>query len=163
QASAVAMLPQVGNPAMVKHDSIAQAPRARPPETTFERAKPIALGLTLAVFAIVGLRIVAELREVLVLFFVAVLFASAIARPVSVLERRGMSRGLAVALVQLVVLAVMAGLFWVVVPPMVTQLAQFAEDAPSYVTRFQHIRHEYITVKRHYPGAGNFDSEISAL
>ena len=49
------------------------------------------------------------------------------------------------------------------VPPLVSQLAQFAQDSPSYVTRFQHLRQEYISVKRHYPGAGNLDSEISSL
>ena len=146
----------------MKHDSLPPA-QASARETTFERAKPIALGLTLAVFAVIGLRIVAELHEVLVLFFIAVLFASATARPVAVLERRGLSRGLSVALVQLVALGVIAGIFWVVVPPMVTQLAQFADKAPSYVTRFQHVRQEYLTVKRHYAGAGNFDSEISSL
>ena len=58
---------------------------------------------------------------------------------------------------------VIAGLFWLVVPPLVSQLAQFAQDSPSYVTRFQHLRQEYISVKRHYPGAGNLDSEISSL
>jgi predicted PurR-regulated permease PerM len=41
---------------------------------------------------LVGLRIVAELREVLILFFIAVLFASAISRPAAMLERRGVPR-----------------------------------------------------------------------
>ena len=58
-------------------------------ETTFERAKPIALGLILAALAVIGLRIVVELREVLILFFVSVLFAAAISRPAAVLERAG--------------------------------------------------------------------------
>jgi predicted PurR-regulated permease PerM len=131
--------------------------------TTFERAKPIALGLVLAVLAVVGLRILAELREVLVLFFIAILFASATARPTAGLERRGMPRGLAVAIVQLVALAVVVGLFWVVVPPLVSQVAQFSDDAPGYVTRFQHLRNEYLSVRRHYPEAATFDSEVSAL
>jgi predicted PurR-regulated permease PerM len=137
--------------------------QAAAPETTFERAKPIALGLILAGLAVIGLRIVVELREVLILFFVSVLFAAAISRPAAALERRGLSRGLAIAVVQLVAVAVIAGLFWVVVPPLVSQLALFAQDAPSYVTRFQHLRQEYLSVKRHYPGAGNLDSEISTL
>jgi predicted PurR-regulated permease PerM len=132
-------------------------------QTTFERAKPIALGLVLAVLAVIGLRILAELREVLVLIFIAVLFASAIARPVATLERRGMSRGLAVAIVQLLVFAFVVVLFWIVVPPMVSQLAQFSDDAPTYVTRFQHLRNEYLSVRRHYPEAGTFDSEVSAV
>jgi predicted PurR-regulated permease PerM len=132
-------------------------------ESTFERAKPIALGLILAVFAVIGLRILAELREVLVLVFIAVLFASAISRPADALERRGVPRGAAIAIVQLVVTAVIVAVFWVVVPPLVSQLALFSEQLPSYVTRFQHLQHEYASVKRQYPGAGTFDSEVTAL
>jgi predicted PurR-regulated permease PerM len=52
---------------------------------------------------------------------------------------------------------------WVVVPPLVSQLALFSDDAPHYVKRLQHLRSEYLSVKRHYPGAGNFDAELSDL
>ena len=79
---------RVGDRWVVNHRLHQRAPAAVP-ETTFERAKPIALGLILAALALVGLRIVAELREVLILFFIAVLFASAISRPAAMLERRG--------------------------------------------------------------------------
>jgi predicted PurR-regulated permease PerM len=134
-----------------------------PPETTFQRAKPIALGLVLAVLAIVGLWLLVQLRYILVLVFVAVLFASAIARPAAKLERRGVSRGLAVVAVQLAVLVVMGVLFWIVVPPLVDQVALFSRDAPSYVTRFQHVRDEYLSVKRHYPEAATFDAQVADL
>jgi predicted PurR-regulated permease PerM len=50
-----------------------------------------------------------------------------------------------------------------VVPPLVTQLSLFADKAPTYVTRFHHLRAEYLSVKRHYPEAGTFDSEVSAI
>ncbi len=131
--------------------------------STFDRAKPIALGLFLAALGIAGLRVLQELTHVLVLLFLAILIASAISRPVAMLERRRVPRGVAVAVVQLAVMAVFVGLVWVVVPPMVTQLGQFADKAPTYVTRFQHLRAEYLSVKRQYPEAGNFDSEVSAI
>lgn len=131
--------------------------------STFDRAKPIALGLFLAALGIAGLRVLQELTHVLVLLFLAVLIASAISRPVAMLERRRIPRGVAVAVVQLAVMAVFVGLVWVVVPPMVTQLGQFADKAPTYVTRFQHLRAEYLSVKRQYPEAGTFDSEVSAI
>ena len=86
---------RVGDPWVVNHRPHQPAPPAVP-ETTLDRAKPIALGLILAVFAVIGLWLLVELRQVLVLIFVAVLFASAIARPAAMLERRGMPRGLAV-------------------------------------------------------------------
>ena len=132
-------------------------------ETTLDRAKPIALGLILAVFAVIGLWLLVELRQVLVLIFVAVLFASAIARPAAMLERRGMPRGLAVVIVQLVVMVVLLALIWVVVPPLVDQLARFSRDAPGYVTRSQHVRDEYLAIKRQYPEVATFDAQVAAL
>jgi len=131
--------------------------------STFQSAKPIALALVIAIFTVIGLRIIAELRDVLVLFFVAVLFASALARPAAVLERRGVRRGLAVAVVQAAALGAFVGVLWLVVPPLVSQLALFSDRLPSYVTRFQHISDEYAAVKRQYPGAETFESEMASL
>jgi len=65
--------------------------------------------------------------------------------------------------VQLAATVVMIALVWIVVPPLVSQLHLFAQDAPSYVTRFHRIRHEYASIKRQYPGAGTFDSQMSAV
>ncbi len=132
-------------------------------ETTFQRAKPVALGLILALLAVVGLRLLVELQHVLILCFLAVLFGSAISQPAAALERHRVPRGLAVVLVQLIATAVLVGLLWIVVPPLVTQLALFAHEAPSYVTRFQNLRNEYLSVKRQYPEAGTFDSSVSTL
>lgn len=132
-------------------------------ETTFERAKPIALGLILAVLAVAGLHILVDLRHVLILGFVAVLFASTMSQPAAALERHRIPRGLAVAIVQLTATAVLVALLWIVVPPLVTQLALFAHEAPSYATRFHHLRNEYLSVKRQYPEAGTFDSGMSSL
>jgi predicted PurR-regulated permease PerM len=131
--------------------------------SVFERSKPLALALIIAAFTVLGLRIIAELQHVLVLFFIAVLFASALARPAGVLERRGVPRGLAVGIVQAVGIGVVAGVMWLIVPPLVSQLALFSDRLPSYVTRFQHISNEYAAVKRQYPGAGTFESQMETL
>jgi predicted PurR-regulated permease PerM len=131
--------------------------------STFDRAKPIALGLFLAVLGIAGLRLLAQLEHVLILLFLAVLVASAISRPVAMLERRRLSRGVSIAIVQLTAMAVFVGLVWVVVPPLVTQVRLFVDDSPGYVTRFHHLRSEYLAVRRQYPAAGSFDSEVSAV
>jgi predicted PurR-regulated permease PerM len=131
--------------------------------STFQRAKPLALALVIAILAIVGLRILAELRDVFVLLFLAVLFASALARPAAVLERRGVPRGLAVAIVQLAGIGVVVAVVWLVVPPLVSQIALFGDRLPGYVTRFQHISNEYAAVRRHYPGAGTFESQMESL
>jgi predicted PurR-regulated permease PerM len=52
---------------------------------------------------------------------------------------------------------------WLVVPPLVSQLALFGDRLPSYVTRFQRISNEYAAVKRHYPGAQTFESKKESL
>jgi predicted PurR-regulated permease PerM len=132
-------------------------------ESTFDRAKPIALGLILAALAVAGLRILVQLEHVLILVFLAVLVASALSRPAAALERRGVPRGAAVALVQLAATVVMIALVWIVVPPLVSQLRLFSQDAPSYVTRFHRIRIEYVSITRQYPDAGTFDSQVSAV
>src|SRR5206468_806547 len=92
------------------------------PESTFDRAKPIALGLLLAVLGVAGLRMLSQLEHVMILVFLAVLLASSISRPAAVLERHRVPRGVAIAIVQLVVGVVMVGLVWIVVPPLVSQL-----------------------------------------
>jgi hypothetical protein len=146
-----------------RRDSIIRVESGAEHESTFDRAKPIALGLVLAVLAVAGLRVLAELQHVLILVFLAVLVASALSRPAAVLERHGLPRGLAVAVAELAAMAIMVGLVWIVVPPLASQLRLFAEQALSYVTRFHRIRHEYAAIRRQYPEAGTFDAQISAL
>ena len=89
---------------MAAHETSQTAATAKRPadhESTFDRAKPIALGLVLAVLAVAGLRVLVQLEHVLILVFVAILVASALSRPAAVLERRGVPLGVAVAIVQL--------------------------------------------------------------
>ena len=105
----------------------------------------------------------AQLTDVLLLVFIAILFAAALSRPAAVLERRGLPRGVAVALVQALGLAVVAGILWVVVPPLVEQLAAFSDRLPSYVGRVHQLRDRYDVVRRHYPELRTFDSQISGL
>jgi predicted PurR-regulated permease PerM len=133
------------------------------PESTFDRAKPLALALILTLGAVMGVRLLVELKTVLLLFFVAVLFAAALSRPAAVLERRGVPRGLAVALVQALGILIVAALLWFVVPPLVGQLATFADRLPSYVDRVHQLRGRYDGVRRHYPELASFDNQISEI
>jgi predicted PurR-regulated permease PerM len=138
-------------------------PRTAEAESTFDRAKPIALALILTLAAVMGVRLLVELRTVLVLLFVAILFAAALSRPAAILERRGLPRGLAVALVQALGILIVSATLWFVVPPLVGQLAGFAERLPSYITRVHQLRGRYDAVRQHYPELRTFDSQISDL
>ena len=148
---------------MPGHDNTVRANSGVERESTFDRAKPIALGIVLAVLAVAGLRMLADLQHVLILLFVAVVAAAALSRPAAFFERRGVPRIVAVVVIQLVALAILVGLAWIVVPPLVSQLQLFTEQAPSYVTRFDRIQREYVAIKHQYPATGNFDSELSDL
>jgi predicted PurR-regulated permease PerM len=52
---------------------------------------------------------------------------------------------------------------WFVVPPLVNQLASFAEHVPGYVDRFQGLRRDYADIRARYPALGPFDEEVAQL
>lgn len=74
-----------------------------------------------------------QLREVLVLAFLAVLVAAGVHRLTAPLERRGVPRIAAVVAVYLALLGVVAVLIWIVVPPLVEQLVAFVEELPAFI------------------------------
>jgi predicted PurR-regulated permease PerM len=79
------------------------------------------------------------------------------------LERRGVPRGAAVLLIQLGVLVMAVAIAWFVVPPLVNQLASFAEHVPGYVDRFQRLRRDYARIRARYPALAPFDQEVAKL
>jgi predicted PurR-regulated permease PerM len=127
------------------------------------RAKPLFLAASLTIAAIVGLRLLVELRGLLILLFVSMVLAAAMSRPAAVLERRGVPRGLAVAIVQLTALAALLAVGYVVPPPLLDEVAGFAHRVPSYIDRFQGLRRSYAKLRSSYPELGSFDSEVSKL
>jgi predicted PurR-regulated permease PerM len=132
-------------------------------ESTWDRAKPLFLAAFLTVLSIVGLRLLIELRSLLLLLFVSMVLAAAMSRPAAVLERRGVPRGIAVAIVQLGALAVLLVVGYIVLPPLLDELAGFANRVPHYVDRFQGLRREYSKLRTNYPELGSFDSEVAKL
>jgi predicted PurR-regulated permease PerM len=142
------------------------ASRRRTPEdagSTWARAKPLFLAAVLTILTIVGLRLLVELRGLLILLFVSMVLAAAMSRPAAVLERRGVPRGIAVAFVQLAALAVLLVVGYVVLPPLLDELAGFARRVPTYVDRFQGLRRDYTKLRASYPALGSFDSEVAKL
>jgi predicted PurR-regulated permease PerM len=142
------------------------ASRRRTPndsESTWARAKPLFLAAALTIATIVGLRLLVELRSLLILLFISLVLAAAMSRPAAVLERRGVPRGLAVAIVQLVALAGLLVVGYIVLPPLLDELAGFANRVPHYIDRFQGLRRSYAKIRANYPELGSFDDEVSKL
>ncbi|MFL6129055.1 MAG: AI-2E family transporter [Mycobacteriales bacterium] len=82
----------------------------------------------------------ANARSVLVLVLVAAFLAIGLNPTVTRLERMGIRRGGAVAIVFLGVLAFFAAFGYAVLPPVVTQVANFVEALPGYVRDLQNNR-----------------------
>ncbi len=92
----------------------------------------IPVATILKVLVTIGLLLIlGEIWQILLLVFLGVLVAMVFARPVSWLESRGLSRGLAMA----VVLGAAVGLFalalWIVTPGLVEQTREFWERLPE--------------------------------
>jgi predicted PurR-regulated permease PerM len=131
--------------------------------STWARAKPLFLAAFLTILTIAALRVVVELRSLLILLFISLVLAAAMSRPAAWLERRGLPRGLAVALVQLLALGVLLVVGYIVLPPLVDEVAGFVKRVPTYVDRFQGLRRDYARIRTNYPELGSFDSEVSKL
>jgi predicted PurR-regulated permease PerM len=73
--------------------------------------------------------------NIVVLVVMAAVLAIGLDPAVRRIERRGKSRGRAVTLIFLAALAIAIGFAWLVIPPLVTQVGELADDIPTYVDR----------------------------
>lgn len=87
----------------------------------------------LIVFAVlISLYVIYLLRRPIGWLFVAVFLAVALTGPVTFLERRGLRRGYAIFIIYLGLMAVPVALGAVLVPPVVTEVSNLADEAPQY-------------------------------
>ena len=95
--------------------------------------------ITLTVAAVVaGLYLLYRVRDVLLLLFIGVFVAVALGPAVDRLDRlRRLPRPLAILLVYLGLVLLIAGVGLLVVPPVVDQAGELANDAPGYVRDLQ--------------------------
>ena len=133
-------------PADERDDRVRREPRAEaangassPPATMIERVPSAAvfrwavmgtLGVLTVVLAAYGLYTV---RSVLVLVLLALFLAISLDPAVQWLMRRGLRRPTAVGIVFLVVVLMVAGFMWSVVPPIVDQSGKLLANLPDYL------------------------------
>ena len=108
-------------------DDVVERAVAAAPWIAF-RGGLVVLGLVLAVW------FVFQVSSVLLLAFIALILAAAIAGPVSWLEHRGIPGGLAVVAIYLVVALVLGLLLFLVTPPLLQQLTQLLGSLPATAT-----------------------------
>ena len=114
-----------------------------PPRRTLATYSPFRLGLTAAIgfgLAYLLFRAVEQGKDSLLLLLLALFLAAGLDPAVRRVERFGLSRGLAVAVVFGGALLLIAGLGVAVVPPLVEQTSTFVHNLPGYVTELQHNR-----------------------
>jgi putative heme transporter len=102
----------------------------RPSQVTLKTVFTVAFGV-LIVVAIVGAAMNAMLA--IALTGAALLIAIALDHPVRLLERRGVKRPLAIAIVTFVGLALMVAFGFTLIPPAIEQGKQLVHDAPRFV------------------------------
>jgi predicted PurR-regulated permease PerM len=90
----------------------------------------VILGVALAVL------LVYALRKPITYLFIAIFLAIALARPVAFFERR-MRRGLAIAVVYVLLIGIPIGIGSLLIPPIVNSVADFASNVPHYVDDVQ--------------------------
>jgi predicted PurR-regulated permease PerM len=102
----------------------------------FDRRSPFWIGLTGALgvgAAYLLADAVLSARGVLLLIFLALFIAVGLEPIVAVVYRHRVPRGLAVALVSLLVLGVILGFFALAIPPLVDQVTRLIDHAPNYL------------------------------
>jgi predicted PurR-regulated permease PerM len=99
-------------------------------------ARTILRVVVIVVLAVMALYLIYLLRKPLGWVFFATFIAVALSGPVNRLNRH-MKRGFAIAIVYLAVVLIPVGLTALVVPPLVTQGTNLAEDLPNYANDVQ--------------------------
>jgi len=92
------------------------------------------LKIVAVILALVFLYLV---KNVLVILFLALILSAAAETPVEWLMRYKVRRGLAVAMVYIVGIALFALIIYLIAPPLATQIKAIARDLPDYLFRFE--------------------------
>jgi predicted PurR-regulated permease PerM len=111
----------------------------------------IYVALVLAFLTIVVWGFLVQLGPLLVLLYISILVACGISAPVRWMERIGLGRALSILIVFAAVGALLAGVAWYAVPPLVGQAGTFIENVPDYISRFEQLRNRWIALGEDYP------------
>ncbi|HVV52212.1 MAG TPA: AI-2E family transporter [Polyangia bacterium] len=107
-----------------------QSPELRPSQVTLKTVLTVCLGVLL-VAAVVDA--VAHALVSVTLVGAAVMIAVALDHAVAILERRGVNRSLAIAIISISLLGLVVALGFTLIPPAIDQGRQLIHDAPSFI------------------------------
>jgi predicted PurR-regulated permease PerM len=118
------------------------------------RATLVVVGVVLAFY------LAYQLRQLLILSFLAVLFAAGLFGPAAWLERRGLPRVPSVVLTYLALVAVLALVIFAIFPPLVGQAVQLVDQLPDL---FERLRQSSIDLIDQFAGAGTTEQVIDTI
>jgi len=87
--------------------------------------------------------VLVQVWGVLLQVLLAFLLATALLPVVKRLENRGLSHGMASTMVFAALVAMIAGFFWIILPPLLTQAQNMIDNAPDYLQRFERFINRY--------------------
>lgn len=129
---------------------------ARPlPEERLESWRRIAMIawalVGVLVLVVGGLWVLGRIASALVPFLISLVVVLLLRRPVKELEGRGVSRSLAVVICYVVSLGLLAVVALFVIPPMIDEFSEFAEDFPRYydaaVRLWERLQEQYVAIE----------------
>jgi predicted PurR-regulated permease PerM len=97
--------------------------------------------------------LLARIWTILLLVFIAIMLAAAVNPVVRRLQRSGLPRTSAVAIVFIAILGIAAGIFLLLIPPLVDEGRQLAADLPSYAERAQGLLKDNPDIYQRLQGA----------
>jgi predicted PurR-regulated permease PerM len=132
-------LRKVDVPTRFRAGASGQASRVDSPSQRERRVSPrdVWTVLWVTLVTVGGVLLLYSIRRTLLWLFIAVFFAAVLSPPVAFLVRRGFRRGVAVALVSVVLLLTAGGLTYAFVRPLVSESVAFAENLPDTVDRLR--------------------------
>ena len=98
-------------------------------------------------------------RDILALLFVTIIIVSALSPVIEYLEKHLKYRSLAVILVFVAIILLIAGIIYAIIPPLVIQSKQLAQNMPAYINRFEPV---YNTAKDYIPNLQQSLDKVSS-
>jgi predicted PurR-regulated permease PerM len=103
-------------------------------------------------------------RHVVLILFVSMLLSAALTAPSEWLHRHlRLPLALAAVLIYLAFFAVVVCIGWLVVPPLLGQVVEFADRAPEYADRYEGVREAYGELRDDFPALPPFEQQLSRL
>jgi putative permease len=123
-------------------------------------APSIYSALLLFLLTVIGLYLLVRLEYLLTVLFLAVLLACGIAGPVRRLEEWRLPRALAILVVYLVIFGVLAAIAWYVLPRLVGQANNIAEDLPREIQQAERVQQRIDDLAVDYPILNDLNARL---